>query len=279
MHRISITIVFFTTFFVPLSGHSHSKLLATGGATQIEGQAGGGIVPWAVISGYGDTGEWGVAAAFTRVNVDDLQLNIASINASVDNRVEFSFSRQELDVKPLDLQIRQDIFGAKISLAGDVLYGSVPQISLGMQYKKNRDFDVPASLGADSDSGVDIYFSSTRLWLNALLGRNVLANGTLRWTEANEVGLLGFGNAKGKGYSMQIETSVGLFISRHWVVGVEYRQMPNNLDGVREQDWWDAFVGWFPNKYVAVVAAYSDLGNVAGLPDQSGLYLSLQLTP
>ncbi|HEY3056713.1 MAG TPA: DUF3034 family protein, partial [Thermoanaerobaculia bacterium] len=29
-----------------------ARLLATGGLTQIEGSAGGGIVPWAVLSGY-----------------------------------------------------------------------------------------------------------------------------------------------------------------------------------------------------------------------------------
>ncbi|PKI11350.1 DUF3034 domain-containing protein, partial [Shewanella sp. 11B5] len=29
-----------------------SKVIATGGATTIEGSAGGGIVPWAVINGY-----------------------------------------------------------------------------------------------------------------------------------------------------------------------------------------------------------------------------------
>ncbi|HIQ51993.1 MAG TPA: DUF3034 family protein, partial [Pseudomonas pachastrellae] len=28
------------------------RLLATGGVTNIEGSAGGGIVPWAVLSGY-----------------------------------------------------------------------------------------------------------------------------------------------------------------------------------------------------------------------------------
>src|SRR5438874_9832371 len=33
------------------------RLLATGGATQIEGSAGGGIVPWAVLSGYATRSE------------------------------------------------------------------------------------------------------------------------------------------------------------------------------------------------------------------------------
>ena len=32
--------------------------MATGGATSIEGAAGGGITPWAVLAGYGERGEW-----------------------------------------------------------------------------------------------------------------------------------------------------------------------------------------------------------------------------
>ena len=34
------------------------RLLATGGATMIEGAAGGGLVPWAVLAGYGTREEW-----------------------------------------------------------------------------------------------------------------------------------------------------------------------------------------------------------------------------
>ena len=37
-------------YSVPASA-GQGRLLATGGATQIEGAAGGGIVPWAVLSG------------------------------------------------------------------------------------------------------------------------------------------------------------------------------------------------------------------------------------
>lgn len=265
--------------FVNSAAFANSKILATGGATQLEGQAGGGLVPWAVMSSYADTGEWGATAAYTQVEVDDFELQVLGANASYNNRIEFGYVYQELQVKPLNLKIRQDVFGAKLRLTGDVLYGATPQISAGVMYKKNHDFDVPESLGANSRSGIDVYLSVTRLWLDAFYGRNVLLNGTARWTEANQTGLLGFGGKNGSSYGWEIEASAGLFINRHWAVGAEYRQKPDNLNGVREQDWKDAFIAWFPTKHVSVVAAYSDLGDIAGLPDQSGLYLSVQLTP
>ncbi|MEE3191298.1 MAG: DUF3034 family protein, partial [Pseudomonadota bacterium] len=39
-----------------------SRLIATSGVTQLEGGAGGGLTPWAVISGYADEGEYSVGA-------------------------------------------------------------------------------------------------------------------------------------------------------------------------------------------------------------------------
>ncbi|PLW82464.1 DUF3034 domain-containing protein [Kineobactrum sediminis] len=254
--------------------HADSKLLATGGASGIEGQAGGGIVPWAVISGYGDFGEWGGATALTRVNLPDFQLDVSSFSIAFDNRFEFSASRQELEVKPLGLTINQQVLAVKVRLGGDLIYTSLPQLSLGMQHKRNRDMAVPMALGTDKDSSTDVYLAGSKLWLNGLMGRNVFANLTLRLTEAHQAGLLGFAD----GYQLQAEASTGIFLNRHWIVGAEYRQKPDRLASVNEDDWLDVFVGWFPSKRFSLVLAWSDLGDIAGLADQDGLYLSLQLS-
>ncbi|HSP00418.1 MAG TPA: DUF3034 family protein, partial [Thioalkalivibrio sp.] len=124
------------------------RLLAPGGATQLEGAAGGGIVPWAVIAGYGTEDEWGADLSLSHVRSRDLALNVASVSAGFANRLELSAATQALDVDPLDLQIRQDVFGAKLRLTGDLVYTAMPQISAGIQYKRVRDFDVPRTLGA-----------------------------------------------------------------------------------------------------------------------------------
>ncbi|HCD56780.1 MAG TPA: DUF3034 domain-containing protein, partial [Halieaceae bacterium] len=62
------------------------------------------------------------------------------------------------------------------------------------------------------------------------------------------------------------------------VIGAEYRQKPDQLQSVTEDDWADVFVGWFPNKRFAAVVAWTELGDIAGLASQSGWYLSLQLS-
>src|SRR6478752_8117355 len=43
------------------------KLLATGGVTQLEGAGGGGLAPWALITGYGTEDEIGTSAHATYV--------------------------------------------------------------------------------------------------------------------------------------------------------------------------------------------------------------------
>lgn len=253
------------------------KLLATGGAWQLEGQAGGGIVPWAVVAGYGEAGEWGGAAGATQVRVDDFDLTVAGASVGIGNRLELGYARQSLHVVPLDAAIDQDVLSAKWRLAGDLVYPGLPAIAVGAQYKHNRDFAVAQALGATDDSGVEVWLAASRLWLDAVGGRNLFTNLTLRFSDANQAGLLGFGS-ENSDRELLAEVSAGVFLNRYWILGAEYRQKPDNLAGISEDDWSDLFVGWFPNKRFAVVAAWANLGDIAGLRDQRGWYLSLQLS-
>ena len=254
------------------------KLLATGAATSIEGSGGGGIVPWATTASYAEEGEWGVTVNANFADVEDFQLGVQSLNFTYDNRVEVSFAQQRLGLNTIGGDLKQDIFGVKVRLAGDLVYGDMPQLSVGLQHKRNQTYDLPAAVGAQDDSGTDFYFSAAKAWLAGPLDRTWVANYTLRATKANQLGLLGFGGDKNDSYDYVSEASLGMFVNRHWLVGVEYRQKPDNLGFAKEYDWRDVFVGWFPTKSVALVVAYVDLKSIAGLPDQTGAYASLQLS-
>lgn len=254
------------------------KLLATGAATSIEGSGGGGIVPWATTASYAEEGEWGVTVNANFADVEDFQLGVQSLNFTYDNRVEVSFAQQRLGLNSIGGDLKQDILGVKVRVAGDLVYGDMPQLSVGLQHKRNQTFDLPAAVGAQDDSGTDFYFSAAKAWLAGPLDRTWVANYTLRATKANQLGLLGFGGDKNDSYDYVSEASLGMFVNRHWLVGVEYRQKPDNLGFAKEYDWRDVFVGWFPTKSVALVVAYVDLKSIAGLPDQTGAYASLQLS-
>ena len=259
------------------------RLLATGGASQIEGAAGGGLVPWAVLAGYGADDQQGGTAFVTAVRTGDYGLDVIGAAWSWDNRVELSIARQTFSLDALrdtlslpTARFRQDVLGAKLRLRGDLVYGRGPQLSLGVQAKRQLDFQVPALVGARDDDGIDVYLSASRLMLAAAGGRNLLLNGTLRATRANQTGLLGFGGDRRSGYSVVAEGSAAVLLDPRWAVGIEYRQKPDNLGFAREDDWRDVFVAWFPNKHVAVVGAWADLGDIATLPRQRGGYLSVQ---
>ena len=260
------------------------RLLATGGATQVEGAAGGGLVPWAVLAGYGTRDQSRGTAFLTRVDTGDYALEAAGVAWTFRNRLELSFARQRFDLGRLQdalglpwATLDQDIAGAKLRLAGDLVYGRGPQWSLGLQYKRLHDPTLPLALGARDGAGWDAYLSATKLFLDAG-GQQVLVGATLRSTRANQFGLLGHGGDRKAGRSLVWEGVVAWLPDPRWAVGAEVRQKPDNLGFAREDAAWDAFAAWFPNKHVALVAAWADLGSIATLDDQRGAYLSLQLS-
>ncbi len=259
------------------------KLLATGGASSLEGAAGGGITPWAVIGGYGESGQPGATAFATRVWTGDYRLDVAGAAVAYDNRVELSYARQRLEIPTLRRRLNlaedslsQDVVGAKVRLAGDLIYDRLPQVALGIQYKHQRDFAIPAAVGARRDSDVEGYLGASRLFLGGAFGYNLLVNAGLRYSRANEMGLLGFGGDRNDHRQWLKEGSAAVFFNPRWAAGAEYRQKPHNLSFTGESDWVDTFVGYFPNKHLSVVLAYAWLGEIATLDRQQGLYLSLQ---
>jgi Protein of unknown function (DUF3034) len=257
------------------------RLLATGGVTELEGSAGGGLTPWALIAGLGTDAEVGVSGFCTRIKPQDFRLDSCGASVGIDNRLELSFARQNFDLGSViaGQTLDQSIVGAKIRLYGDAVVDQDlpwPQVALGMQWKHNSDFDlVPKDLGAKHASGVDVYLAATKVWLAGPLGRTWLMDVTFRESEANQLGLLGFGGDRG-GYHLLTEGSLGVFLTDNLVLGGEYRQKPNNLSAFRENDFKDVFLSFIPVKYFSLTVAYADLGNIADKPGQHGAYVSLQ---
>jgi hypothetical protein len=255
------------------------RLLATGGATQIEGSAGGGIVPWAVLSGYATEDQNGGTAFLTFVNTGDYSLWSAGGAYTFRNRVELSAAEQRLHLGTLaellnlpGAELRQQIFGAKVKLFGDVVYTKAPQVSAGVQYKRNLDFGIPEAVGAKKSSGADFYVAATKAFLAGAAGRHLVLNGVLRATKAHQTGLLGFGDD----YEIVPEVSAAVLLNNNVAIGGEYRVKPDKLAFAKEDNWSDFFIGYFPNKNVAFVVAVAQLGSIATLPHQSGLYFSVQ---
>src|SRR4051812_43880837 len=88
------------------------KFLATGGVSQIEGVGGGGLTPWALITGYGTRDSYGANAHVTYVGTQDYSLTSSGVALGIADRFEISLAQQDFrgSLAPLDrLRLKQDI--------------------------------------------------------------------------------------------------------------------------------------------------------------------------
>ena len=291
-----LALAFAASVRAELPRFGNSKLLLTGGVSSIDGAAGGGLTPWALIASYAAQGEIGATAFATRVNTQDYTLTAYGVAVGVHDRVEFSLAHQDLDAGDnlaqfglAGLHLKQDIVGAKLRVAGEAVLDSdswMPQISIGVLHKRARPGEfgpvLTGPLGA-KERGTEVYLSATKLFL----APGILVNGTLRATRANQNGLLGFGGAQADPTRLHPELSVAWLPRKDLAIGAEVRAKPDNLDdsvfgpgALKEDDWFDVFVAWAPNKHISLTLAYVDLGHIAPAVQprrQTGTYLSVQL--
>ena len=269
---------------MPPSSLSGGRLLLTQGVSSIEGAAGGGLTPWALISGYDTANQVGGSVFDTYIKTQDYSLNTYGVALGLGNRVEFSLAKEAFDTRQIGAllglgagyTLTQDIVGAKVRLFGDAVLDQdswLPQVAAGIQFKHNENGTVLDAIGAKSHSGTDFYLSATKL----LLDQSLLFNTTLRLTKANQYGLLGFGGDNSNSYHPEFEGSLAYLLSKSLAVGVEYRSKPNNLSFAREQNAYDAFAAWTLNKHVSLTVAYVQLGDIATMKNEHGYYVSAQI--
>lgn len=258
------------------------KLLLTNGIATVDGSTGGGLASWSLIAGNETRDGIGGSAHITVAEFDDYRLDTEGLSVGFFNRVELSYARQALNTKGIGealglgygYQLNQDIYSAKLRVAGDVVYGDplMPQIAVGVQHKRNLDSQVTDAVGAAESEGTDYYVSATKLFLS----HSILVGATARYTKANQGGLLGFGGDENNDYSLQFEGSLAYQLSRKLIIGGEYRTKPDNLSFAREDDWYDLFAAYAINKNLTVAAAYVDIGSVATSEEQRGGLISLR---
>jgi hypothetical protein len=260
------------------------KLPLTRGVTSIEGGTGAGLSTWALIGGNETEDGVGASAFYTAVPLSDYDFAAYGAAIGFYDRFEISYAHQTFDTGETGAALgigrgftfEQDIFGAKLRVIGDALYDQdswLPQISVGVQYKRAEHGALIAALGGEDDEGVDVYVSATKIVLN----QSLVLNATLRATEANQFGLLGFGGDREGGHTAQWELSGAYMVSDRLLIGAEYRTRPDNLGFAREDDGYDVFAAYALTYNLTLVAGYVDLGSIATFDDQNGAYLSLQI--
>ncbi|MES3008327.1 MAG: DUF3034 family protein [Pseudomonadota bacterium] len=260
---------------VPSAMAADGRIKGTGGVSSSSGAGGGGLLPWATLTGHATREEWAGSAFLTRIDIDDFTLDVAGVGINLHDRVELSYARRKFTIKASGGQIRQDSIGFKYRLGGDLLYGSLPQIVIGAERSLLRDAATARAVGARETHGTDLYVGAARAWIDGLFNRTSFVNVNARYSTANQFGLLGYGGDDMDART-HLEAAAGLFVTRSWVVGAEYRHKSDNLLALKEDSATDLFVAWFPSKQLSVTAAWVALGRIAGSAEQNGVYLSVQ---
>lgn len=256
------------------------RLKLTGGVNQIEGAAGGGLTPWALIGGYGTNEQIGGTVFATQVTLDDFTVQSYGGLIGWRNRLEISAAQQSFDTREVGaalglgrgFKITQNTIGLKLRLVGDAVLDQdrlLPQIAVGAQFKSNDRSGLVRALGAQDSQGTDYYVSATKLFL----AHSTLVNVTVRSTQANQYGILGFGGL-GNGRSLEYEGSIAYLPRQDLAFGFEWRTKPDNLAIAKEEAAMDVFVAYAPTKRWSVTAGYADLGNIV-TRSQTGLYVSV----
>ncbi|MFC0588937.1 DUF3034 family protein [Novosphingobium aquiterrae] len=259
------------------------KLPLTGGISTVEGSAGGGLATWALIAGDETEDGNGGAAQLTQVELPDFGLTVVSGSIGIRNRVELSVAHQIFNTRKAgaalglgrSYTLGQDVFGVKVRVIGDAVWDQdklLPQISVGLQHKRANRGALIRALGGKSSNGTDFYVSATKI----VLPLSMLVNGTARWTNANQFGLLGFGGDIRSGRSLQFEGSAALLATPKMALGIEFRTKPDNLGFAREDASLDLFAVAAIGHHLTATAAFVDLGDIATFRRQRGLFVALQ---
>ena len=259
-------------------------MLATSGVTQVEGAGGGGLVPWALITGYGTNDAIGANVHDTFVALPAFTLESTGVAVGLYDRLELSYAHTWFDTRQAGARlgigrgftINEDVVGVKLRLLGDAVYDQdrwLPQLAAGLQFKSNDAHAVLDAIGARGARGVDVYLAATKLFL----AQSLLADVTVRLTKANQFGLLGFGGDAQAGYRPEFEGSLAYLLTRRLALGAELRTKPDNLHFAHEGTAYDLFGAYFLTKNVSATLAYVDLGDIARQGRQNGAYVSLQI--
>jgi len=237
--------------------YNDGKVLATGGVITVDGAGGGGITPWATISGYETRDGINGGLHYTWVYLPNYSLNSYGATLGFFDRVELSYTNSTLPtgstfdtvglaarllssavtdtgVKPFNTTIKMDVYGVKIRLFGEAIYDSdnlIPQVAIGGFYKNNHNDELLKTLQAAKAKDWEAYICATKIFFPI----NTLINATVRYTSANETGLTGFGTTGDNKKKFRPEVSVAYLLAKNTAIGGEYQKHGRNLDGKRVQ--------------------------------------------
>lgn len=251
----------------------------------VEGTGGGLIVPMACLVNPGPPGtKVGLpSAGFTFVKIGKTKnVQQFTVTETFFRRIELGYAMDVLNLGNFTRDARR-VFGVDIgdhvtmhnfNLRGLLIEETpnCPAVTAGVTFKytegiqriNHRLGGLLTRMGVERANGTDFTLHATKMLPKAAFGKPLILNGGMRFSQAAQLGLLGFGEA----YKLTGEGSVVAFVTDWLAVGYEFRQKRNSIatagDMVRGEDNWHTIVlAFLINEHLAFSCGWGHFGGVA----------------
>ncbi|MFV8835625.1 DUF3034 family protein [Aquisalimonas sp.] len=272
MHHRYLAPILLTASLLP--GAMHATPFAAGLPGQIEGAADGVLTPGPQLTGAGNAVSGNVAVTHARLT--DVQFTAIGASLTLDDRLELSAAQPNLGAGSSD-DARQNVFAARLRLAGSARAPLRPAASVGVSHRRQRDFGLEDRIGIAPERRND-WDATLSAGGGYRLGPSqaVLVHATARYTRANAGGLFGFGNAEHDHHRVQLEGAVHTSLTSRLSISGEYRENRHQPATDPGDPWWSAYAGYGVNEDVHLALGWQDLGRLGGKPRQNGPFIALR---
>ena len=251
----------------------------------IEGNGGTLLVPMAYLvnCGFPGTGVSVPTIGYTFVRAGTKTVQEVHITEVFYRRIELGYTMNTLDLGDFPTAVQratgidigfQHVVVHNFNLRGMLLEeGKVnPAITAGVTFKYNPDVQTidrrlgrgVRALGMARSNGTDFTLTATKTVIEPLLKRPLILTGGIRFSQAAQLGYLGFGDA----YRMTGEGSVAYLITDWLAIAYEYRQKKNPYNTLgtlvgKEGAWQAVDLAFILSDRLTFAVGWLCAGNVA----------------
>jgi len=250
----------------------------------VEGQGGTLLVPMAYLINCESPGTTiGMpTGGYTFVRAGTKTIQEVHVSQTFYRRIEIGYTMNTVDLGDLPRDVRRaggDIGFQHVVLHNFNLRGIVieegkynPAVTAGATFKYNPDVQTidrrlgggVTALGFARSNSTDFTLTATKTVIEPLFKRPLMLTGGIRFSEAAQLGYLGFGDT----YRMTGEGSVVYLITDWLGVAYEYRQKKNPYDTLgrllgKEGAWQAVDVAFIVNPHITFAVGWLCTGNVA----------------
>lgn len=262
----------------------------------LEGVGGATLVPMAYLVNRGPEGTvFGLpAASYTFLKAGEKMVNAFAVTETFYRRIEFGYGFNHVGLGDWPAAVENatgvDLRHNYVEMHNFNLRGllveentgspATPAVTGGVHFKYNQGIDsidhqlggVAHTLGYERSNGVDYTLTASKTVPKIVFGRPLIATAGLRFSQAAQLGWLGFGDA----YRLTWEASAVVPVIDNFCLGYEYRQKKNPYQQLGhlvgdEEDWHAVCFAWILSEHLTFGGVWGHLGNLVN-GDENGAW-------